>query len=409
MNTDNETFGTTSTGSHEENKFLESPIPSTSKTSNDTSQRHRKYCSSCNLHQDAELIKSLLPNIDYSLIYKALCNNQLTNDRIKHTLSDLLFQMERSSSISSQLANKRKACCSCISCNIHPIKIRKNSMNDEMEVDTMEANQLDTSNDVNMCKNDLEKLKSPENYSKNKELQSTINLAMPPIKIEIDEIQSSTAISTPSIPVPNIAISSIVASNTDHQEILLNEEANKIYYELISMFPNIDKFYIKQQCQQIYLTDSMMQYELLERLVEFLLENGQKYSTIKEVELSEANNSTITYDLNNHYSDLLRIFPEADPTYLRRIVEENYKNPEKIQKFIQSKLRNPDYPTRAQYLAKKITKQQKNYTTNFNIQQFLQLFPDPFSHFENANRKCKFNAFAVDFLMHYFSKIKVIA
>ncbi|XP_072747175.1 uncharacterized protein [Anoplolepis gracilipes] len=198
-------------------------------------------------------------------------------------------------------------------------------------------------------------------------------------------------------------------NNTGHEEIILNEAARKIYYKLIPMFPSVDTAYIKRLCQNYLMDDRQLCDEtVLQTLAEYLIDNGQKYPTVKRPEQLPVVNNFNTYDLNEQYADLLGIFPEADPMYLRKVAEENYKDPEKIKEFVQSKLENPDYPTRAQYLAKKkITEQQKQYTTDFKIQQFLELFPDPFSHFENAGRQCKFNPHAVDFLKQYFSKIRV--
>ncbi|KYN05268.1 hypothetical protein ALC62_03791 [Cyphomyrmex costatus] len=61
-----------------------------------------------------------------------------------------------------------------------------------------------------------------------------------------------------------------------------------------------------------------------------------------------------------------------------------------------------------QYLAKmKITQQQEQYTTDFQVKQFLEIFPDPFAHFEDDKRKCEFNPHAVDFLKYYFSKLRI--
>lgn len=75
-----------------------------------------------------------------------------------------------------------------------------------------------------------------------------------------------------------------------------------------------------------------------------------------------------TYDMNEKYADLLTIFPEADPVYLRKVVEEIYNDPERFKAFVQSKLENPDYPTREQYLAKKkITEQQCSFALNLFI------------------------------------------
>lgn len=199
-------------------------------------------------------------------------------------------------------------------------------------------------------------------------------------------------------------------SNSSNGEIILNDKARKIYYRLIPMFPSVNTLYIKQLCQR-YLTEPRLDKDesvLLQTLVEHLLEHGQRYPITKKPEPLPENNSN-TYTLNEQYADLLGIFPEADPTHLRKVAEENYKDPEKIKEYVQSQLENPTYPTRAQALArKKITDQQKQYTSDFKIEQFLELFPDPFSHFENASRQCKFNPHAVDFLKQYFSKIRVI-
>lgn len=194
-------------------------------------------------------------------------------------------------------------------------------------------------------------------------------------------------------------------------EIILNEKARNLYYRLIPMFPSVNTVYIKRICQR-YVTDpKYLGYKesvSLQYLVEHLLEHGQKYPVKKPEPLPLENNSN-TYTLNEQYADLLGIFPEADPTYLRKVAEENYKDPEKIKEYVQSQLENPSYPTRAQALArKKITDQQKQYTSDFKIEQFLELFPDPFSHFENSSRQCKFNPHAVDFLKQYFSKIRVM-
>ncbi|XP_011646294.1 E3 ubiquitin-protein ligase RNF216-like [Pogonomyrmex barbatus] len=195
--------------------------------------------------------------------------------------------------------------------------------------------------------------------------------------------------------------------------ITLHEKASQIYAKLIPMFPDVKASFIKALCfKGIQPDDLRDEAILLELLVDALLNYNKKNLLIKNVEpaatVKNSNETLKTPDLNEQYADLLMIFPEADPVYLREIAEQMYKNPEQIKEFVQSKLENPDYPTRAQYLAKKkLTEQQKQYTTDFQVQQFLELFPDPFSYFEDEKRKCQFNPHAVDFLKHYFSKLKV--
>ncbi|EZA54896.1 E3 ubiquitin-protein ligase RNF216 isoform X2 [Ooceraea biroi] len=193
--------------------------------------------------------------------------------------------------------------------------------------------------------------------------------------------------------------------NKEQETILLNEKALKIYYKLIPMFPCISTDYIKRLCQQHVKDDGQVLNEamLLQYLAEQLLDFGQQHPLIIKKPKPEPED---TYDVNEQYADLLGIFPEADPVYLRQIAENN--DPEKIKEFVQSQLEKPNYPTREQYLAKKkITEQQKRYTTDFQVQQFLQIFPDPFSYFEDDKRQCQFHPHAVDFLKHHFNKIRV--
>lgn len=107
----------------EKSRFSESPKPGCSKDSDDSFQNCEEYknCSCCDSNElqiDAKQIHTLLPNIDYDLIYKTLCNNQLAKNRIELTLWDLL-QKERPS---PQLAHKRKY----VNYEIHSMKNKRN-------------------------------------------------------------------------------------------------------------------------------------------------------------------------------------------------------------------------------------------------------------------------------------------
>lgn len=194
------------------------------------------------------------------------------------------------------------------------------------------------------------------------------------------------------------------------EEIVLNEKGLKLYYKLIPMFPSVNTIFVKKLCK--YCVERMQATDettMLEYLIDQLLDHGSKYPFVKKEEPMELVKSANIYDLNEQYADLLGIFPEADPEYLRQEAEKIYNDSEKFKLFVQSKLENPDYPTRQQYLdKKKISEQVKQYTVNFSVQQFLDIFPNPFAHFENRCRQCVFNAYAVDFLKYYFNKIRVI-
>lgn len=198
-------------------------------------------------------------------------------------------------------------------------------------------------------------------------------------------------------------------NDTSDQTITLSQNALKIYYKLIPMFPCVDTKYIKQLCQDYVKDDDLLvadETDLLQNLIEYLLNHSQEHPNVRRPEPSPTPD---TFDVNEQYANLLEIFPTADPTYLRGVAEQMYNDPDMIKRFVQSKLENPDYPTREQYLAKKkITEQQKQYTTGFQVPQFLEIFPDPFSHFEDVKRECRFDIHAVDFLKHHFNKIRVI-
>lgn len=214
---------------------------------------------------------------------------------------------------------------------------------------------------------------------------------------------------SPSLPRPD----GTLLKASSNEEIILNEEATKFYVKLIPIFPSVKTHFIKQLCHTYVRDDGespMNEEVLVEYLVETLLNCEQINISKKTEPLPEATDANPVYDMDDQYMNLSSIFPEADPIYLKKAAEEIYSNPELIEEFVQSKLENPDYPTKAQYLAKEeITKQQKQYTTDFQVQQFLEIFPDPFLHFEDDKRECEFNAHAVDFLKFHFRKLKVTA
>ncbi|KAL2728343.1 E3 ubiquitin-protein ligase RNF216-like isoform X2 [Vespula maculifrons] len=201
---------------------------------------------------------------------------------------------------------------------------------------------------------------------------------------------------------PSFCESSSVTEIQDIKDSKLSPEMTRIYYKLLSIFPGVNSDYIKSICT---FNDSQETDEsiLLHELIEHLLVSGDKYPHVNlESETSEA-----ICDVNEQYENMLGIFPDADPIYLRDIVTNIHNKPEELKAFVQSKLETRDYPTREQYLAKrKITEQQKQYTTDFRIDKFLEIYPCPFTHFEDPKRQCSFNLIAFEFLKYYYNKLK---
>ncbi|XP_001603062.1 uncharacterized protein LOC100119259 [Nasonia vitripennis] len=183
----------------------------------------------------------------------------------------------------------------------------------------------------------------------------------------------------------------------------------KIYNKLRSMFPDVRKSYVKKICMNPPGGAYLNKDQLLDALINHLLKEGDAHlRTINYMAEQEHQNKISTLSVDEKYEYLLGIFPDADPTYLRDFVEKSCSTEQILQEFIQQKLEKKDYPTKAQYLAKiKITEQIKQYTTDFKVEQFLELFPDPFKHFEDQSRKCDYQPIAMEFLKSFFNRNKV--
>ncbi|XP_046744339.1 uncharacterized protein LOC124410199 [Diprion similis] len=172
----------------------------------------------------------------------------------------------------------------------------------------------------------------------------------------------------------------------------------ELFNPLINIFPDVDPNHIADLCNEAKAKNQNLEY-----LVEILLVNGFRHPRIvnPDPEPQELNPDT-------QYENLQGIFPDAHPEYLRDIAERYYNDPEAMKNFVQAKLEVPDYPTMADYRKKmKITEQIRQYTEDFCVKKFLQIFPDPFAHFENPKRIYKYNVIAFEFLKSLFRLNKV--
>lgn len=176
------------------------------------------------------------------------------------------------------------------------------------------------------------------------------------------------------------------------------------------MFPDVKKSYIKQICANPPNLINDNHEIILNTLIDHLLREGSNHLGIKEIKLQQADGqqpvSTLTVD--DKYEYLAGIFPNADPTYLRDFAEKETTNDQAIEEFIQQKIEAHDYPTKEDYLKKiKITEQIRQYTDQFNLMKFLELFPEPTKHFEDSKRQCTYQPIAMEFLKSYFNRHKV--
>ncbi|XP_015178852.1 PREDICTED: uncharacterized protein LOC107067667 [Polistes dominula] len=221
--------------------------------------------------------------------------------------------------------------------------------------------------------------------------QQSLNM----LKTENTEVSKSDEFSS---------ITEILNINVKEEESKLSPDMIKIYYKLVDIFSSVDPNYIESICKSNDIQrTSMDESTVLNELINHLLVLGDKHPYIA----IKSESPEPTYDVNEQYENILGIFPNADPNYIRDVVESLYNKPEELKVFVQSKLETHDYPTREEYLTRrKITEQQKQYTTDFKIEKFLEIFPNPFAHFEDPNRKYSYNTIAFKFLTHYYNQIK---
>ncbi|KAI4502346.1 hypothetical protein M0802_002258 [Mischocyttarus mexicanus] len=236
----------------------------------------------------------------------------------------------------------------------------------------------------------------------NKFPQNSLNMLTPAIKAE--ETSDLELMETDESRSYKSSITEVLNANAKAEESKLSPEMIKIYHKLVSIFSSVDPHYIESICKSNDIQKTNLnESTLLNELIDHLLVLGDKHPYV--VTISESPEEMC--DVNEQYGNMLGIFPNADPNYLRDVVENLYDKPEELKLFVQSKLETRDYPTREQYLAKrKITEQQKQYTTDFKVDKFLEIFSDPFTHFEDSNRKCSYNPIALKFLGHYYNRLK---
>lgn len=175
------------------------------------------------------------------------------------------------------------------------------------------------------------------------------------------------------------------------------------------MFPDIDREYIKTYCPADW-TPGLSHDVQFGSIVEKILQNEASWvfdTNPNNSMVEDAEDDTMELNVDDTYEYLTEIFPNADPHYLRSSAE-NFGDENDVKTFVDEKLKSNDYPTREQYWAKmKVTEEQQRYMANFNVEQFLTLFPDPFTHFEDETRKCAKSLTVFEFLKNEFSRVRV--
>ncbi|KAG5876148.1 hypothetical protein JTB14_021080 [Gonioctena quinquepunctata] len=109
------------------------------------------------------------------------------------------------------------------------------------------------------------------------------------------------------------------------------------------------------------------------------------------------------FDLEEQLEIVKALLPDADPIFLRCKCEEIGNNLEHLNEFIYSLRETKDYPTMKEYLRKqKLSAQSRQYTTEFNVENFVQLFPEPEKTFTDSKRALKIDPYTALYITNFF-------
>ncbi|CAH1128313.1 unnamed protein product [Ceutorhynchus assimilis] len=184
----------------------------------------------------------------------------------------------------------------------------------------------------------------------------------------MDEFEENIEKIEPTLPPP--------PTNQDLPVNLAVDE--KLVMKLMEVFPNVAPDYLRIICAGKQWSEGTFE-QLMDTIL--TLDNiptrpERPVSPEKEIEPQE------------QLAMLKSMFPDADPTYLERKVNELIGNKVAMTAFIEKAMDTKDYPTMKEYLRQQqLSAQHRQYTSEFKVEKFVEIFPDPVKFFENPEKK----------------------
>ncbi|XP_001812033.3 uncharacterized protein LOC100142249 isoform X1 [Tribolium castaneum] len=183
-----------------------------------------------------------------------------------------------------------------------------------------------------------------------------------------------------------------------------NEPENvsvQLVNHLCSIFPDACPRYIRGLCGNKEMNDMV-----LDELITIILSANNEYP---KRSLPAPEPEVIP---ENQFEILQEVLPDADPDYLRMMCDKFEGNPEAVKTFINNAMEKHDYPKLKDYQRKQqISAQQKQYTTEFDVKNFVKVIPNPEDFFTEKSRVLKLDPmeshYALVFLKNTFTKLPV--
>ncbi|KAF5294533.1 hypothetical protein FQR65_LT10725 [Abscondita terminalis] len=175
-------------------------------------------------------------------------------------------------------------------------------------------------------------------------------------------------------PVKRNMINEVVLVENEKNDAPVKSENND-FYRLMEMFPDACPQYLKKICVERKRRSGLN--ILISEILESDYPKREKRESIPTA-LSASEQLEI----------LKNILVDADPDYLQMQCEMLIDEPNKLKEFIEKAVVERNYPTLDDFLRKQqLSAQQKQYTSEFTVEKFLEEIPNPKAYFKNSNIK----------------------
>ncbi|CAH0559360.1 unnamed protein product [Brassicogethes aeneus] len=170
---------------------------------------------------------------------------------------------------------------------------------------------------------------------------------------------------------------------------------------LVEMFPEACPKYIRNLCKGKALKD-------LDDIVTEILIAGDDYPKREEKPAGPEE-----LDVERQLEILKEVLPDADPAFLQTQCERYRGNPDGLKLFTADALETKNYPTLKERIRQQqLSAQQREYTTEFDVGNFVKRFPEPMKYFEGAERKSppysgEDRSYVEKFLRNSFDRVPV--
>jgi hypothetical protein len=195
------------------------------------------------------------------------------------------------------------------------------------------------------------------------------------------------------------------AAFKDFIEEQLQNKTDSQYRTLQAIFPQLDPAFLRQKCREFGDDEAAMRAFVVEQLQHNEVDDWYhsllamfpdtdpavlRESMNRIGDNAEAMRLFVTQQLDEmegvKFQTLLAVLPDADPDYLRATFQSIGNDENSVKEFLLEALEKKDYPTRESYLKRQeMAALHRKYKEEFSIEDFIEMFPDPWKHFYEEN------------------------